>query len=95
MTFARLVRLDENLEIQPDLLDGGTTIRAFVSIRFQSSRESKFSDGTPIEAKDVIYSFHRWARKESLDNNLLDTIVGVKEYRDGYAKRISWNTRHR
>lgn len=89
VTFARLVRLDENLEIQPDLLEKWDYDPRTREFTFSIKPESLFSDGTPIESKDVIYSFHYWAKRDSLDNNLLDPIVGVENYRNGLTKQIA------
>ena len=89
LLYARLVRVDENMEIQPDLLESWEYDPQEKQYLFTIKSNARFSDGTQIEAKDVIFSFHQWARNESLDSILLDAVWGVKEYRLGQAESIA------
>lgn len=83
--FAGIAEIDEELNVVPhaarswEVLDGGT--RYVIHLR----DDVRWTDGTPVTAKDF-----EWAWKRNLDPkihallaNLLDDIVGARDYREG------------
>lgn len=55
-----LWRLDENLIPRMDLLKSQTVSRDGLTITQELKPGLKYSDGTPVEARDVVTSFNRW-----------------------------------
>lgn len=91
--FTGLVRLDANLEVQPDLAEAWELSDDGRTYTFTLRNDARFADGTPITADDVLYSLERAA-----DPNLtafppaatyLNDIVGVNAKLAGQADFIS------
>ncbi len=90
--FGGLVRLDENLEVVPDIAadweisDDGTVYT------FHLRDDVKFQDGRPVTAHDLKYSIDR-ACEPDLDSptagSYLGDIVGVEEALAGEADGVS------
>lgn len=93
--FTGLVRLDNQLEVQPDLAwrwdlsDDGRTYT------FTLREDARFADGSPLTTEDVRYSFER-ATDPALGvgrvlpaATYLTDIVGVREKLAGEAETIS------
>jgi ABC-type transport system substrate-binding protein len=87
--FSRLVKIDENFDMKGDLLESWTYNVKERKYILKLNQNVTFHNMNALTAKDVIFSFHVWAKKESLDSNLLLPIKGVDEYRKGIAKTIS------
>jgi ABC-type transport system substrate-binding protein len=89
--FNGLVRLDEQLNVVPDIAerwevrDGGT---AYI---FHLKKGVCFSNGREVTSADFNYSFKRVFMPEtkSPDTWVLERILGAKEYLKGTAKDIS------
>jgi|GEM_PF-2913808 len=89
LPFSRLVTVNQDLQIEPDLLESWTYDVNQNTYRFRIRKDIVFHDGQLLNSDDVIFSIHRWARPDSLDHELLDSMVGVADYRSGKADRIS------
>jgi peptide/nickel transport system substrate-binding protein/oligopeptide transport system substrate-binding protein len=92
LIFAGLVRLDDKLEVQPDgasewkVSDDGTTYT------FTIRDGLKFGDGTPVTAKDFVYSINRALAPETAGfgaSSHFGHIVGAKDMLDGKATTVS------
>ncbi|NIS14626.1 MAG: hypothetical protein GWN58_16140, partial [Anaerolineae bacterium] len=90
--FSGLVKLDENMEVVPDIAvdwdisDDGTVYT------FHLRDDVKFQDGKPVTAHDFKYSIDRAADPdlESITTSgYLGDIVGVKEALAGEAEGVS------
>ena len=90
--YAGLVRLDDKLEVQPDgasewkVSDDGTVYT------FTIRDTLKFGDGTPVTAKDFVYSINRAVSPEIgayAAAAHFGHIVGVQDVIDGKAKTVS------
>jgi ABC-type transport system substrate-binding protein len=94
--FSGLVRLDHDLQLQPDLAeavpdpvvaaDGKTTYT------FTIRREATFHDGRPVLAEDVKYSIERALAPETASvvaENFLGDIVGAKDVSRGRAAEVT------
>lgn len=91
--FSGLVRLDTNLEVQPDLAASWEVSPDGTVYTFTLRPDARFADGTPITAEDVQYTLER-----ATDPNLapalpaqtyLRDIVGVREKLAGNTDTIS------
>jgi ABC-type transport system substrate-binding protein len=91
--YSGLVRLDENLEVQPDLAERWDLSDDGRTYRFTLRENARFADGTPLTSEDVRYSLER-ATDTSLSPHLparmyLGDIVGVGEKLAGEATTIA------
>lgn len=91
--FSGLVRLDNQLTIQPDLAERWEISDDGRAYTFFLRDDARFADGTPITSEDVRYSLERaadpnLARFLPAQTYLID-IVGVSEKLAGNAANIS------
>ncbi|NJL03846.1 MAG: peptide ABC transporter substrate-binding protein [Chloroflexaceae bacterium] len=91
--FTGLVRLDDQLDVQPDLAQAWTISPDGRTYTFTLRDDARFADGTPITSADVQASLER-ATDPRLAANLpaatyLADIVGVREKLNGTAASIS------
>ncbi|NTU85783.1 MAG: peptide ABC transporter substrate-binding protein, partial [Chloroflexales bacterium] len=91
--FSGLVRLDGQLEVEPDLAERWELSADGRTYTFYLRPTARFADGAPLTAEDVRYSLER-ATDPSLARSLpartyLGDIVGVREKIDGGAATIS------
>ncbi len=59
LLFTGLVKLDDQLKIQPQLAQSYSTSSDGLTYTFHLRSNLKFSDGTPLTSQDVIYSIDR------------------------------------
>ena len=88
--FSGLVRIDENLRIQPDLAETWSVEGGRV-YTFQLREGVTFHDGTPITAEDFKYSIERATDPELLSptaSTYLGDIVGVVDKLEGRASTV-------
>lgn len=90
--FSGLVRLDNSLEVQPDLAASWELAPDGRTYTFRLRPEARFADGTPITAEEVRYSLER-ATDPGLAASLpastyLGDIVGVPAKLAGQADSI-------
>ena len=57
--FSNLVRFDENAQIHPDLATSWEISPDGKTYTFQLNPKAKFTNGRPVIAQDVVYSFER------------------------------------
>ncbi len=91
--FSGLVRLDDQLEVQPDLAERWSLSDDGRTYTFVLRPDTRFADGTPLTTADVQYSLER-ATDPTLGNTsiaatYLSDIVGVREKLAGTASSIS------
>ena len=91
--FSGLVRLDENMDVQPDLAERWELSDDGRTYTFVLRESLTFADGSPLTSADVIYSLER-ASDPSLSPFLpaqtyLGDIVGVPEKLRGEVATIS------
>jgi ABC-type transport system substrate-binding protein len=91
--FTGLVRLDANLEVQPDLAERWDLSADGRTYTFFLRPDARFADGTPLTAEDVAYSLER-AADPTLTAfppaaTYLNDIVGVAAKLAGQAATIS------
>lgn len=92
--YGRLVKLDKDLKVAPDLASKWTISSDGLTYTF-TLRDAKFSDGTPITADDVLYSLtYAFDPKVGGQNAsyYLSNIVGSDTFVNGKATSISGAT---
>ena len=89
LTFTSLVRLDENLNAQPDLAESFTNI-SDTCWEFKLRQDVKFHDGTQMTAADVKASleYAKTFAEVSLFNDSIESVDVV----DDYTVRINTKT---
>jgi oligopeptide transport system substrate-binding protein len=90
--FSGLVRLDTNLDVQPDLAERWDTSPDGKVYTFHLNPRATFQDGRPVLASDVKYSFERALSPDTgsiVAENFLGDIVGAKDVSRGRATEIS------
>jgi oligopeptide transport system substrate-binding protein len=91
--FSGLVRLDNELAVQPDLAERWEVSDDGLVYTFALRRDARFSDGTALTANNVQYSLERAADPQLGQflpaRTYLTDIVGVREKLDGQADTIS------
>lgn len=89
--FSGLVRLNTNLQVEPDLAESWEISPDGTVYTFTLREGLFFQSGKPITAHDVRYSWERAADpdlKSSTAASYLGDIVGVKDKLDGDAQEI-------
>jgi len=86
--FSGLVRLDNALQIVPDLAETWVVTEGGTVYTFTIKDGAQFSDGTPVTASDFKYAMERTANPDTestVAELYLADIVGVMEIIDGKA----------
>jgi oligopeptide transport system substrate-binding protein len=83
--FEALTAIDAAGRVQPALAERWSTSADGLQLTFQLRPDLRFSDGSPLTASDVVYSWMRVlapAHPSQLAS-LLDDVVGARAYREG------------
>jgi ABC-type transport system substrate-binding protein len=73
--FSGLATLDPNLQVQPDLAAGWEVSEDGLVYTFYLRENATFHDGTPVTARDIIYSWERAADPDT-DSETALTYLG-------------------
>ena len=90
--FSGLVRLDTNLQVQPDLALGWDVSDDEMVYTFFLHPNARFHDGRAVTAQDVAFSWSRALAPETESDtaaSYLDDIAGSAEFHRGQASAIS------
>jgi ABC-type transport system substrate-binding protein len=90
--YSGLVRLDGNLQVQPDLAQTWTVGDGGRSYTFSLRSDARFQDGRPITADDVRYSLERAldpATKSPVAGIYLGDVAGAADRLAGKASSVS------
>ncbi|MBI5074082.1 MAG: ABC transporter substrate-binding protein [Nitrospirae bacterium] len=89
--FNGLVRLDENLEVSPDLAESWNISSNGTIYTFHLRKDARFSNGRALSAADVKYSFERILdpRGKSPNTWILDSISGAKAFMKGKNSEVA------
>jgi len=88
--FSGLYRFDDHLREVPDLADGQPAISADgLEYTFKLRAGARFSNGDPLTATDVQYSWNRAARRQGDYASLFSLIAGYPAVATGRAAAIS------
>lgn len=88
--FNGLVRLDNDLEIAPDIAESWEVSKDALTYRFRLRPGVTFSSGREVKTHDFKYSFERVLDPETKSPNVwvFEKILGAKEFRDGQADEV-------
>ena len=90
--FSGLVRLDQNLEIAPDLAESWAISEDGRTYRFELRSDATFQDGRRVTTEDVVYSIER-ALSPELESpvalSYLGDIEGAAAYAMGQAGSVT------
>ncbi|MDA1256756.1 MAG: peptide ABC transporter substrate-binding protein [Chloroflexi bacterium] len=90
--FSGLVRLDNNLQIVPDVAETWAITEGGTVYTFTIRDDARFSDGTPITATDFKWAIERAANPDTestVAELYLADIVGIQQIIDGNATSAS------
>jgi peptide/nickel transport system substrate-binding protein/oligopeptide transport system substrate-binding protein len=90
--FGGLVRLDANLQVQPDGASEWSVSDDGLTYTFTLREGLKFADGTPVTAGDFVYSINRALAPDTASYGApfqLGHIVGAQDVVDGKASEAS------
>ena len=90
--FSGLVRLDKQLQVQPDIAERWEVSGDGLKYTFFLDRQATFHDGRPVTAEDIKYSWERALNPGTasiVSENFLGDIVGAKDVSRGRAEEIS------
>ena len=82
LVYDTLFALDENLEVQPQMVDTYTVSDDNLKYTFTLREGLSWHDGEPVTAEDAIASIERWGAKDSMGQLLMqfvDSMVAVDE----------------
>jgi oligopeptide transport system substrate-binding protein len=89
MNFSGLVRTDANYNVVPELAESWEISDDLLDFTFHLREGLKWSDGSPFNANDVVYSLNRNAAHEDASTKRwLANIVGYEAVRDGEAEAM-------
>jgi peptide/nickel transport system substrate-binding protein/oligopeptide transport system substrate-binding protein len=92
LIFGGLIRLDEQLEVQPDGASEWKVSADGKVYTFTIREGLMFADGAPVTAGDFVYSINRALAPETASYGApfqLGHIVGAQDVVDGKAKEVS------
>ena len=90
--FSGLVRLDQNLQVAPDIASSWDTSSDGKMYTFHLRHDVKFDDGKPVTAADFKYSWERAlnpATGSLTAGTYLNDIVGAEDVLSGITTQIS------
>lgn len=90
--FSGLVRLDKDLQLQPDLAERWDVSDDDTVYTFYLNAKAAFHDGRPVLADDVKYSIERALSPDTASvvaENFLGDIVGARDLSRGRAESVS------
>ena len=90
--FSGLVRLDENLQVAPDIAQTCDKSADGKTFTFHLRQDVRFHDGTPVKASDFKYSWERAlnpATQSLTAGTYLNDIVGAVDILAGRASTLS------
>lgn len=90
--FSGLVRLDDNLQIAPDIAQTWDQSADGTTYTFHLRHDAEFQDGKPVTASDFKYSWERAlnpATQSSTAGTYLNDIVGAADMSSGKATELS------
>jgi oligopeptide transport system substrate-binding protein len=90
--FSGLVRLDQNLQVAPDIASSWDTSSDGKTYTFHLRQDVKFDDGKPVTATDFKYSWERALSPttgSSTAGTYLNDIVGASDVLSGRTTELS------
>jgi len=92
LVFSGLVSFDPHLNLTPDLAEKWEVSPDGMTYTFHLRQNSKFHNGKPVTAQDVIYSWERAASPALASDTVLTylgDIIGVRQMASGQAEHVT------
>ncbi len=89
--FNGLVKLNDNLDLIPDIADKWEISKGGLIYRFYLKKGVSFINGREVRAQDFKYSFERVLNPKTKSPNtwVFDKVEGAKEFREGTAVGVA------
>ena len=88
--FSGLYRFDDHLREVPDIATGQPTVTADgLTYTFHLRHKAQFSNGDPITADDVIYSWNRAAARQGDFAGLFSVVAGYSDVAAGKSDHLT------
>ena len=82
MVYDTLFALDENLEVQPQMVDSWSVSDDSLTWAFTLRDELLWHDGTPVTAADCVASIKRWGARDGMGQKLMDATAELRVVND-------------
>lgn len=79
MIYDTLFALDENLKVQPQMVDTWQVSPDGLQYTFTLREGLKFHDGNPVTSEDVVASIKRWGQRDMLGKQLMEATTRLEE----------------
>jgi ABC-type transport system substrate-binding protein len=88
--FNGLVKLNDNIEIAPDIAERWEISKDGLRYEFYLRKGVRFTNGREVKAQDFKYSFERILDPKTKSPNtwVFDKVEGAKEFQKGHAKEV-------
>lgn len=90
MVYDSLLKLDKEQKLVPSMAESYEVSKDGLELTFKLKDNIKFSDGTPVTAKDVEFTLTSLADKDYPGEwgDYISKVVGVNEYKSGAEKSV-------
>ena len=72
MVYDTLFAVDDNLKVQPQMLESHTVSADGLVYTFKLRSGLKWHDGAPVKSEDCIASIKRWGKRDGMGQKLMD-----------------------
>ena len=83
MVYDTLFALDENLEVQPQMVDSWSVSDDGLTWSFTLREGLLWHDGAPVTAADCVASVKRWGARDGMGQKLMDATSELRVVDDG------------
>lgn len=77
MVYDTLFAVDENLKVQPQMVDTWSVDDAGLVYTFTLRDGLKWHDGAPVKAEDCVASIQRWGKRDGMGQKLMDFTASM------------------
>ena len=77
LVYDTLFALDENLQVQPQMVDTWTVSDDKLTWTFKLRDGLNWHDGAPVTAEDCVASLRRWGARDGMGQALMDVIESL------------------
>ena len=78
LVWDTLFAMDENLEVQPQMVDTWEVSDDGLTYTFTLREGLKFHDGAPVTAEDAVASIRRWGARDGMGQKLMDLTASME-----------------
>lgn len=88
MIFDTLFAMDENVQVQPQMVDSWETSEDGLTYTFTLREGLKFHDGSPVTSEDVVASLERWGERDGMGQKLMSFTETLEAVDDGTFRLV-------